>query len=131
MPPDFEQKNRMKNPLVDGSAIIAGDREIVRTGFYRKIGSSDFCAPGNTICADSEDILKRRQDTAWKYCVHFKEFPAQVEIRDIAVENIRDVGGEVDCVGEENQLSHSCGWLPSKPGCQPAGISFCLISQIR
>jgi hypothetical protein len=50
--PDFlNRKNRMKKSHWSTSSAIIDGRiaEIVRTGFTGKIGSSEFCAPGNTI----------------------------------------------------------------------------------
>lgn len=103
MPPRFfepeESDENEKITLVDSSAIIDGRiAEIVRTGFLQgKLVVPNFVLQEIQFIADSEDILKRQRGRRGLEVLRQlqKEFPAQVEIRDIAVENIRDVDGKL------------------------------------
>lgn len=101
MPPQFieQEESDEKITLVDSSAIIDGRiAEIVRTGFLGgKLVVPNFVLQEIQFIADSEDILKRQRGRRGLEVLRQlqKEFPAQVEIRDIAVENIRDVDGKL------------------------------------
>ena len=94
MPPRFfePEESDEKITLVDSSAIIDGRiAEIVRTGFLQgKLVVPNFVLQEIQFIADSEDILKRQRGRRGLEVLRQlqKEFPAQVEIRDIAVENI-------------------------------------------